>query len=365
MDKINTAAPVGNLGDGDRAEFEREMLRLDICDDEGLERCNGNYVDEPTQAAWGSWQARALLAARAAPGVPAPVARNLQPDQSNVVPPFAEPAAQHDAARAAWEYSFIHSSATERGDDEIGPCLTYDKAIAYGTGCIKQRAMLVGATADVPMLLAPHYRGYAKLGTGQYLLNHSEAGQEPEFIISVATDAEKAGRVVGDSRANPPDALLQPEAMAVRIAFASVAGLDAMEDQLRKMRVEHFAESIAPSAAAPTTDYDSLRRTIHELRTYSPAGDAYHGAHVHKAWANLIEAAIVNAPAAPIDRGSAFMQAAMDFAQAHINCDEVEDEYEADPTSGSEADTAEVDGMYNVTKKRLVEAYRALKGSSK
>lgn len=120
-----------------------------------------------------------------------------------------------------------------------------------------------------------------------------------------------------------------------------------------------LAARAAPGVPVP--DYDSLRRTIHELRTYSPAGDAYHGAYVHKAWANLIEAAIAcPAPAAPIDRDSAFMRAAMDFAQAHIHCDEIESEYEADPAGGSEADAAEVDGMYNVTKKRMVEAYRAL-----
>ncbi len=47
--------------------------------------------------------------------------------------------------RAAWEYSFIHSSATGRPDEKVGPCLTYDKAQAFGVGCIEQHAVFVRA----------------------------------------------------------------------------------------------------------------------------------------------------------------------------------------------------------------------------
>lgn len=46
--------------------------------------------------------------------------------------------------KQAWEYSFTHSSATDRGDEEIGPLLTYDKKLAFGIGCIKQREVFVG-----------------------------------------------------------------------------------------------------------------------------------------------------------------------------------------------------------------------------
>lgn len=116
------------------------------------------------------------------------------------------------------------------------------------------------ASAEQPAgyVRAPHYRGYANLGTGQYLLNHSRSGEVVSLVISVATDEEKAGRVVGDERANPTHVMLQPEAMAVRIDFTTVAGLDALENQLRKLRAEHFAppspqpvaESGAQNAAA-------------------------------------------------------------------------------------------------------------------
>ncbi|WP_241022471.1 hypothetical protein [Burkholderia sp. Se-20373] len=52
-------------------------------------------------------------------------------------------------ARQAWEYSFIHSSATGRGDTKIGPCLTYDRSTAFGVGCIEQREVFVSASRTV------------------------------------------------------------------------------------------------------------------------------------------------------------------------------------------------------------------------
>ncbi|MFZ3286589.1 MAG: hypothetical protein WA191_07035 [Telluria sp.] len=111
-------------------------------------------------------------------------------------------------------------------------------------------AELVAAAEGAPVgapeghALAPHYRGYAHLGTGQYVMNHS-AESPAEFIISVATEAEKAGRVVGDERDNAPCEMLHPEAMCVRIRFENVAGLDAMEKQLKYLRAAHFSESAA------------------------------------------------------------------------------------------------------------------------
>lgn len=99
------------------------------------------------------------------------------------------------------------------------------------------------APAAVPpgMMLVPDYRGYANLGTGQYLLNISGADEPPELVISIASDEEKAGRTVGDLRDNKPGTVIQPEQMAVRLRFASEAGLAALEQQLRILREERFA----------------------------------------------------------------------------------------------------------------------------
>lgn len=92
---------------------------------------------------------------------------------------------------------------------------------------------------------APDYRGYAHLGTGQYLLHSSAVGEPAELVISVATEEEKAGRVVGDRIANGPNpAPIQPEAMAVRLRFSSVAGLDTLEAQLLELRKDHFPGTI-------------------------------------------------------------------------------------------------------------------------
>lgn len=89
-------------------------------------------------------------------------------------------------------------------------------------------------------VVAPDFRGYAHLGVGAYVLNHSGPGELPELVVSVATEEEKAGRVIGDHRDNPPGHVLQPDAMAVRLRFENVAGLDALESQLLMLREEHF-----------------------------------------------------------------------------------------------------------------------------
>jgi len=109
-------------------------------------------------------------------------------------------------------------------------------------------------TEDTPegFVLAPHYRGYAHLGIGAYLINHSAVGSPPELIISLATEEEKAGRVVGGDGPNPDGAEIQPEVMAVRLRFENVAGLDALEKQLRYLREEHFgATSTAHVSDSP------------------------------------------------------------------------------------------------------------------
>lgn len=66
--RTNALATSGSELADERAWFEREALRRNIVDDEGLERrASGEYVDEPAQAAWGAWQARAALAQQATP----------------------------------------------------------------------------------------------------------------------------------------------------------------------------------------------------------------------------------------------------------------------------------------------------------
>jgi hypothetical protein len=92
-------------------------------------------------------------------------------------------------------------------------------------------------------VIAPHFRGYAHLGIGAYVLNHSAAGEVPELGISIATEEQKAGRVVGDLRGNEPGALVHSKDIAVRLRFENVAGLDALEQQLRIVRSVHFPES--------------------------------------------------------------------------------------------------------------------------
>jgi hypothetical protein len=104
--------------------------------------------------------------------------------------------------------------------------------------------------AQSGMVMVPEYRGYAALGTGQYILDISADANPAELIIHVATEEEKEGRTVGDLRDKPnPGNEIPPEKMAVRLAFFTVAGLDALEQQLRILRETHFAA--APQAVPP------------------------------------------------------------------------------------------------------------------
>jgi hypothetical protein len=61
----------------------------------------------------------------------------------------AELAARESAqpVSAIWEYRFIHSSATGRGETKVGPCLTYSREQAFGVGCIEQRLIRQPAAA--------------------------------------------------------------------------------------------------------------------------------------------------------------------------------------------------------------------------
>jgi hypothetical protein len=132
----------------------------------------------------------------------------------------------------------------------------YDIAIARAAIAAHLARQPKAEQPHVPegFVVAPHFRGYAHLGIGAYVINHSAKGEPAELAISIATEEEKAGRTVGDTSDNAPDAMVQPEAMAVRLRFENVAGLDALEQQLRFVRSEHFPESIALTVVAQDTD---------------------------------------------------------------------------------------------------------------
>jgi len=134
---------------------------------------------------------------------------------------------------------------------------------------------LDAAPAAAPAAPAPsECRGYAHLGIGAYVINHSRAGTEPELVISLATEEEKRGRVVGDTRDNQPDAVLQPDAMVVRLRFENEVGFDALLHQLKLLREVHFPDpddgryhGFPPQDAAPAPDADGLRALLRRGRS--------------------------------------------------------------------------------------------------
>lgn len=84
-------------------------------------------------------------------------------------------------------------------------------------------------------------RGYALMGSGNYMLDCAKgANGYPALIVSLATEEQKKGRVVGDTRKNEPGRMIQPEDMVVYLEFKSLAGLAALEQQLSFLREEQF-----------------------------------------------------------------------------------------------------------------------------
>ena len=119
--------------------------------------------------------------------------------------------------------------------------------------------------------LVPNWKGYALLGTGRYLLDHSDAPADDELgaelVISLATEADKAGgRQIGERREVGPRTI-QPENMAIRIGFANERGLYALEDQLWLLRQEHFPGTLpAPqqdAASKPPASEPAVQQSAH------------------------------------------------------------------------------------------------------
>lgn len=113
------------------------------------------------------------------------------------------------------------------------------------------RRILTSAPAVVQEPVAQS-RGYALLGTGNYLLNHSDDFHPElgaELIITLATEKDNEGnRQVGETRHNPDHLQpIQPEDMVVRIGFLNERGLFALENQLSEIRKQFFDTHPAPS----------------------------------------------------------------------------------------------------------------------
>lgn len=117
----------------------------------------------------------------------------------------ALPGADQPDERAAWEYSFIHSSATGRGNSKVGPCLTYDRDIAFGVGCIEQREVLVSSTraatpqdtvkVDEPRLDKPAQVGNGRFGVGvKWSTVIGAAQRHHEYMNTPELEAERIAK---------------------------------------------------------------------------------------------------------------------------------------------------------------------------
>lgn len=113
-------------------------------------------------------------------------------------------------------------------------------------------------------------RGYALLGTGNYLLNHSDDFHPElgvELIITLATAKDKEGnRQIGETRDNPHHRQpIQPEDMVVRIGFLNERGLFALEKQLAEIRKQFFADRPAQPVQPAACQYCNGTGDVHGI----------------------------------------------------------------------------------------------------
>lgn len=124
----------------------------------------------------------------------------------------------------------------------------------YCVACMEE-AGLPAQVVPEGYRIVPDWKGYALLGSGQYLINHA-ANYDPELgaelIITLATEKDReGGRKIGESRPNAEDSPpVQPEEMVIRIGFLNGDALFALEDQLADVRkVLEAAGKAAPQQA--------------------------------------------------------------------------------------------------------------------
>ncbi len=105
--------------------------------------------------------------------------------------------------------------------------------------------------------VVPDWKGYALLGTGNYVITHSATFDErlgAELIITLATDADKAGnRQVGESRMNPDDAPpIESDEMVIRIGF--------LRQRRKQNDISHVYDKRRDAAASRCASYAGLSR---------------------------------------------------------------------------------------------------------
>lgn len=129
------------------------------------------------------------------------------------------------------------------------------------------RAALAQAQSCVPAgwKLVPDWKGYALLGTGHYVINHTADFDEElgaELLITLATEDDKSGnRQIGESRDVTDQKMIESDQMVIRIGFLNERGLFALEDQLRYIRQLHFAASQQPVQTSEPATWNSPEDT--------------------------------------------------------------------------------------------------------
>jgi hypothetical protein len=158
------------------------------------------------------------------------------PAQSPAEPAEAEVLAlAEDYGQWMWDAGYLDDP---RGESLVDKAAFKREEIKQALQRLVQHAYAEGRKDQAE---ATAHRGYVLFGAGAYLLticNGDERG--PELVAHLATEEEKVGRTVGDLGDVVSDKEIPLERVAMRLQFASEDGLNALEQQLRMLRVDHF-----------------------------------------------------------------------------------------------------------------------------
>lgn len=187
----------------------------------------------------------------------------------------------------------------EQGSDDVVTVtkIEPEQADKFATGGLRKNYIppipIWAGLGQHPMKQVPpvqpdgeQFRGYALLGSGKYMLNHSDDFHPElgaELIITLATEKDKEGnRQIGETRDNPDHRQpIQPEDMVVRIGFLNERGLFALENQLAEIRKQFFADDKSPASAhQPAEAVRELVEALNDFSNYVHAEQSSTDGHV-------------------------------------------------------------------------------------
>lgn len=154
-------------------------------------------------------------------------------------------------------------------DEVVQPREATNEALARENEDLKRRLAELESQNLVQVgpyhCVAPVTRGYAKLGTGRYVLQPCISAGDgieelPSLVIRLATEEEQARRTVGDLEETLEEQVgvpIEKDLIACQLDFTSAEGLAALQQQLRLLAEDAFGVRAEPQNAKPVSLTDA------------------------------------------------------------------------------------------------------------